>query len=102
MKYQISKKQNSSIKSPNPFEDVNLIKKNLPFKNTNISNIEEINVSIKSPPTNNNELVISRTQKYFKDSSYEKVNNVIESPSMKSPNKNDNLVKNNHQIVIYD
>ena len=94
--------KNTSIKSSNPIEDVNLIKKNLPFKNTNIQKIKEINTNIKSPLTNNNELVTSRIQEHIKDSSYKKINNIIESPSMKSNNKDDNLVKNNHQIVIYD
>ena len=94
MKYQISKKQKSSIKSPNPFEEVNLIKKKLPFKNNNIPNIQEINTSIKLPLPNNNDLLISKTQEDIKESSDEmnlqstnEVNTSIELPSMKSPDK---------------
>ena len=59
--------------------------------------------------TNNNKVVISRTQKHIKEFSNEiniqstnEMNTSIESTSMKSLNKYGILVKNNPQIITYD
>ena len=78
-------------------------------KLSSVTNHVSKSKSLNPTLTNKNELVISRIQKHIKEFNNEiniqsknEINTSIESTSVISLNKDDNLVKNNPQIVNYD
>ena len=79
------------------------------IKLSSVANHVSKSKSLNPTLTNKNELVISRIQKHIKEFNNEiniqsknEINTSIESTSVISLNKDDNLVKNNPQIVNYD
>ena len=78
-------------------------------KLSSVTNHVSKSKSLNPTLTNKNELVISRIQKHIKEFNNEiniqsknEINTSIKSTSVISLNKDDNLVKNNPQIVNYD
>ena len=79
------------------------------IKLSSVANHVSKSKSLNPTLTNKNELVISGIQKHIKEFNNEiniqsknEINTSIESTSVISLNKDDNLVKNNPQIVNYD